>query len=360
MTVDEWVHPLPLAVDTTVFVTQPQDSARTSSCGEGEGGRALSGREAGREGEREQEMASPCSSATYRESMGRNGHSSLPAVNSPPIIVGSTTMPMPISQPTAHVSIASSSLVYPVSGHTPDRAATNQPTAVTNQQHHATHEPTDVPPPHQPSGRGSPFCVSMLLNRYTYGEARSNSLGEQKEAQQDTKKDQWCPCPPPPLAQGWRGGDIEMTEMAAGAELNEDMKETRESSEEEERECVVCMDKICVGQEVSSLTCKHVYHYGCIQLWFVHELNTKAMATCPLCQVMVFDARHLQPIEAEHQDVAVPRERTQIEILLRIGETYTPFQKRCGRFLTLILISCFLCIVASGLWVIGSTITNSM
>lgn len=75
-------------MDTTVFVTQPQDSARTSSCGEGEGGRALSGREAGREGEREQEMASPCSSATYRESMGRNGHSSLPAVNSPPIIVG--------------------------------------------------------------------------------------------------------------------------------------------------------------------------------------------------------------------------------------------------------------------------------
>jgi len=38
---------------------------------------------------------------------------------------------------------------------------------------------------------------------------------------------------------------------------------------------------------------------------------------------------YLQPIEAEHPNVAaVPRERTQIEILLRIGETYTPFQQR--------------------------------
>ncbi|KAG4115995.1 hypothetical protein ERO13_D12G142200v2 [Gossypium hirsutum] len=44
------------------------------------------------------------------------------------------------------------------------------------------------------------------------------------------------------------------------------------------KECVVCLEEFLDGDEVASLPCGHVYHYGCIVKW----LETSHL--CPLCR----------------------------------------------------------------------------
>lgn len=44
-------------------------------------------------------------------------------------------------------------------------------------------------------------------------------------------------------------------------------------------ECCVCLCGFEADEEVSELSCKHFFHKGCLEKWFVHK-----HATCPLCR----------------------------------------------------------------------------
>ncbi|KAL2488333.1 uncharacterized protein Fot_41625 [Forsythia ovata] len=53
-----------------------------------------------------------------------------------------------------------------------------------------------------------------------------------------------------------------------------------------QEECCICLDKPCVGEEISILPCLHAYHSKCIIRWL--ELSV----LCPLCRKPV-DANNL-------------------------------------------------------------------
>ena len=75
---------------------------------------------------------------------------------------------------------------------------------------------------------------------------------------------------------------------------------------------------------------QHVYHFECIQSWFVQELNTNSMATCPQCKATVFDVRHLR---ASFDVPPTTAERSPIDVLLHVGEEFTECHRRGGRVL---------------------------
>lgn len=240
-----------------------------------------------------------------------------------------------------------------------------------------------APPRPRSTGRNSPFSVGMLLNRYQYGTPLPAHVED--PAASGTKR--WCPPPPPPAVRNswsWGRGTSRKTPGDQGVELSvlpnipisvEDDAEAGNRTDgrvcdaldedEEEDECVVCMEKIRVGDDVSSLTCKHVFHYECIQSWFVQELNDHGVATCPVCKVMVFDARHLRPIaveEGHYQPLFPPprRERTQIEILLHVGDEFTPCHERCAKVLTALVCSGLIFIAVSAVWIVIQNIQGAL
>ncbi|CEL01308.1 hypothetical protein ASPCAL00894 [Aspergillus calidoustus] len=43
--------------------------------------------------------------------------------------------------------------------------------------------------------------------------------------------------------------------------------------------CPICLDQIRPNDLVYSLSCRHVFHEGCLQYWYLYENNR-----CPLCQ----------------------------------------------------------------------------
>ncbi|CAI9770719.1 unnamed protein product [Fraxinus pennsylvanica] len=46
----------------------------------------------------------------------------------------------------------------------------------------------------------------------------------------------------------------------------------------EQRECCICLNKPCVGEEISILPCLHAYHSKCISAWLMKS------KLCPLCR----------------------------------------------------------------------------
>lgn len=44
-------------------------------------------------------------------------------------------------------------------------------------------------------------------------------------------------------------------------------------------ECCVCLCGFEADEEVSELSCKHFFHKGCLEKWFLNK-----RATCPLCR----------------------------------------------------------------------------
>lgn len=46
----------------------------------------------------------------------------------------------------------------------------------------------------------------------------------------------------------------------------------------EQEECCICLNKPCVGEEISILPCPHAYHYKCISVGLVKS------KLCPLCR----------------------------------------------------------------------------
>ena len=100
-----------------------------------------------------------------------------------------------------------------------DRSTTTRPANLQEPAHRASVRDT------------STFNVGQLLNRFKYGDEFSLP-----ESHCQREKSAWCPAPPPPCSQV-RGVGIPTTETA-------------------EVECVVCMEPIRPGQEVSSLLCK--------------------------------------------------------------------------------------------------------
>ncbi|OMO61498.1 Zinc finger, RING-type [Corchorus capsularis] len=51
-----------------------------------------------------------------------------------------------------------------------------------------------------------------------------------------------------------------------------------------DEDCIICMEQLCSGTEVTQMPCLHLFHGDCIQKW----LNTSHI--CPLC-------RHSMPID---------------------------------------------------------------
>lgn len=47
-------------------------------------------------------------------------------------------------------------------------------------------------------------------------------------------------------------------------------------------ECCVCLCRFEAEQEVSELSCKHLFHKGCLEKWFDNYNHN----TCPLCRSM--------------------------------------------------------------------------
>lgn len=43
-------------------------------------------------------------------------------------------------------------------------------------------------------------------------------------------------------------------------------------------ECAICMDNVSVGEEVTSLPCRHWFHHPCVEAWL------KEHDTCPVCR----------------------------------------------------------------------------
>ncbi|KAJ0417384.1 hypothetical protein BJY00DRAFT_316005 [Aspergillus carlsbadensis] len=43
--------------------------------------------------------------------------------------------------------------------------------------------------------------------------------------------------------------------------------------------CPICLDQTRPNDLVYSLSCRHVFHEGCLQYWYLYENNR-----CPLCQ----------------------------------------------------------------------------
>lgn len=49
-------------------------------------------------------------------------------------------------------------------------------------------------------------------------------------------------------------------------------------SEEENMDCVICLEELVSGTEVKRLPCSHFFHGQCIDCWF------EGMDKCPLCR----------------------------------------------------------------------------
>ena len=49
------------------------------------------------------------------------------------------------------------------------------------------------------------------------------------------------------------------------------------NKEFENNECIICLEKMIIGDKIKILGCGHIYHYKCIDEWF------KRKKECPLC-----------------------------------------------------------------------------
>lgn len=61
------------------------------------------------------------------------------------------------------------------------------------------------------------------------------------------------------------------------------LSSSKENSQNNSRECVICMLEFAAGDPVRCLPCMHTYHVGCIDDWLMRSL------TCPSC---------LEPVDA--------------------------------------------------------------
>ena len=83
----------------------------------------------------------------------------------------------------------------------------------------------------------------------------------------------------------------------------------------------------------------------------MEELNKTSTATCPMCKMTIFDAKHLMGTQRDAEALGMrslsmrsePRERTQLEILMHLGEEFTPFELRY------IVCVCVVCVSARAL-----------
>ena len=57
--------------------------------------------------------------------------------------------------------------------------------------------------------------------------------------------------------------------------------ETGMGQEYEADSCVVCLNEFKVGEQVRTLSCKHIFHKACIDNWLRNH------TTCPLCNVQL-------------------------------------------------------------------------
>ncbi|EKX36640.1 hypothetical protein GUITHDRAFT_165685, partial [Guillardia theta CCMP2712] len=62
-------------------------------------------------------------------------------------------------------------------------------------------------------------------------------------------------------------------------------------------ECVICLEKMEVGDQVSTLPCKHTFHHSCIAKWLSAKLNDRLAGCCPSCNLQIvfpvwFEGQH--------------------------------------------------------------------
>ena len=56
---------------------------------------------------------------------------------------------------------------------------------------------------------------------------------------------------------------------------------SREGTESESSECVICITVFEEGEEIRVLPCKHVFHITCVDTWF------ESHSSCPTCRHIV-------------------------------------------------------------------------
>ena len=70
-------------------------------------------------------------------------------------------------------------------------------------------------------------------------------------------------------------------------------------------QCMVCLDELHDGQQLSRQACGHTFHHECMATWLVSQLQNKQVGACPHCKyaivVPVISCAPEQP--ASSQDV---------------------------------------------------------
>ncbi|GFP99855.1 E3 ubiquitin-protein ligase rha2a [Phtheirospermum japonicum] len=61
------------------------------------------------------------------------------------------------------------------------------------------------------------------------------------------------------------------------------------ASQSDGSDCVVCLSRMCGGDHVRTLACRHVFHKDCLDGWLAH-MNF----TCPLCRAPMVKEGHVE------------------------------------------------------------------
>eukprot|EP00286_Rhodomonas_abbreviata_P017720 CAMPEP_0181319832 /NCGR_PEP_ID=MMETSP1101-20121128/17788_1 /TAXON_ID=46948 /ORGANISM="Rhodomonas abbreviata, Strain Caron Lab Isolate" /LENGTH=237 /DNA_ID=CAMNT_0023427471 /DNA_START=134 /DNA_END=847 /DNA_ORIENTATION=- len=69
-------------------------------------------------------------------------------------------------------------------------------------------------------------------------------------------------------------------------------------------ECTICLEPMAEGHLVSSLPCKHTFHYECISQWLKEKLMTGRTGCCPMCNLQIIIP--VMPPPCEEQPRAEP------------------------------------------------------
>ena len=48
--------------------------------------------------------------------------------------------------------------------------------------------------------------------------------------------------------------------------------------------CAICLDEISLEEDITMLSCGHLYHRECISQWFTDNIQNYQKATCPTCR----------------------------------------------------------------------------
>lgn len=106
------------------------------------------------------------------------------------------------------------------------------------------------------------------------------------------------------------------------SELAPEMADTSEDDMGCRPQCMVCLDELEEGQDVSRQSCGHTFHHECVAAWLVSQLQNKQVGGCPHCKNPIV-VPIIQRVEAPPAETTTRRESSVSE---------TRFASRWGCF----------------------------